>query len=1181
MRGKRSVQRHAQTSGCGQRLAALALLAATATFAGAARAQEAPVDGSAIEPYVLAADRVRYWNDGPRKLVLLEGRAAIMQGLEGIRADRAVVAIDEVLLDEAQARRLEVYAEGNVRTTDDSNVARSLRLSRTTGGEVRLMPHGSVPPTALVRPPVGLGLLARAFPPATAVTAAPPQPPAPPATASPPKADEPRIDPAVQRAQFGDALPEPPIAPAVRDEDAFPLQEPAPANPAMPGEAAEDLPQDIETVPPSEMPARPADDVNAAPILPGSRRIITISPRDRGGQFAIQSSHRDNQTIVVIRGGVNVIAEFPGPSPDKSGKGTVDISADSAVLWLRDKNKDGSASIPSGGGVINQDDSEPLEAYLEGHVVFLQDARKYAGTADQKRIEGPQLYYDFRTEWALSENAEFGFFAPGLLAPLRLEGQKVQQFRPILGRDARGQVLYGPTQIRADRTTMTGSRFPVPGYKFNSRSVDLTQVDRTLTDPVSGQPAGNPKDPRTPQEQVWHIDARSNVYFIGAVPVFYWPKVEMDSDDLDPPIRNLEFRANNYFGQQILTDWNMFKVLNLRRPNWIDTWNFDVDYLSYRTKQFPALGSEIGWFGRDLVDNLLDPYNQVKNGRRVNYPYYGYLDLWGLRDSGRDDIGPGPAVVTTGPPGAGKAGYQALSVPSFVPFRGRAVFRHMQRLIDPDTAEDDEDSRLQLEYGQTSDRYFELQYFKMLFNTGLDNETLANWNWQRENQAMSLLTEGNLMPFYTESQWLPKFDYYRLGDSFLGNLLSYSQNSGVDYANTHTANEVNNPNIFAFLPYDPVSNTSGTLKTGRLWTSHELDMPLNFEFLRIVPYVQGQYVGWNEQLAGSAVNRIWGGAGARANVMLWKTFPNVESELLNVHGLSHKVNFDADFRTTYSNVHLNRLGIQDDLDTNSYEFVRRYFALTNYVGGLLPLQYDPRFLTLRRAISPIAGTTDIQDSIETLQLGIRQRLQTKRGPEGKRRIVDWMTLDLTTTYFPDAHRDNFGKPFGQNQYNWEWFIGDRTSILSYGWFEFFKIAGNPILISNPRHSNQAFGLDVITTGISVARPPRGNVFIGYSVINTGPIATSALTTSVSYWMSPKWYGSVATSYDFGNAILLGSSFTVTKIGADFLTSIGLNFVPLQRSVTFGFEISPRLSPSIRLGSNGGGARFDQRFAPTQ
>ena len=175
----------------------------------------------------------------------------------------------------------------------------------------------------------------------------------------------------------------------------------------------------------------------------------------------------------------------------------------------------------------------------------------------------------------------------------------------------------------------------------------------------------------------------------------------------------------------------------------------------------------------------------------------------------------------------------------------------------------------------------------------------------------------------------------------------------------------------------------------------------------------------------------------------WKVYPDVENEILNIHGLNNKMSFYSDFRAAYANHQLNSIAVQDDLDDNTYEFVRRYFAMTSWTGGILPFPYDPRHLILRRALSPITGTTDIQASITTLQLGLHQRLQTKRGPEGKRRIVDWMTLDLSGTYFPDAQRDNFGKPWGQTMYNYQWFVGDRTSIISYGWFDFWHLDREP------------------------------------------------------------------------------------------------------------------------------------------
>ena len=314
----------------------------------------------------------------------------------------------------------------------------------------------------------------------------------------------------------------------------------------------------------------------------------------------------------------------------------------------------------------------------------------------------------------------------------------------------------------------------------------------------------------------------------------------------------------------------------------------------------------------------------------------------------------------------------------------------------------------------------------------------------------------------------------------------------------------------------------------------------------------------------------------------YKLYPNVENEILNIHGLNNKMSFFADFRAAFANQSLNSIAVQDDLDDNEYEFVRRYFAITNYTAGILPGPYDPRALILRRALSPITGTTDIQSTITTLQLGLHQRLQTKRGPEGKRRIIDWMTLDLNGTYFPDAQRDNFGKPWGQTMYNYQWFVGDRTSLISYGWFDFWDVTGSqPLSNTYTVEGHNPKGLNVITTGVSLSRPPRGNVFIGYTVINTGTINTSALNLSLSYWLSPKWFGTFSTSYDFGNRIPLGSMLSFTRIGADYLTSIGLSYDPQRSATQFAVQIAPRLSPNLRLGGATGMNQFDSRYAPTE
>ena len=931
-----------------------------------------------------------------------------------------------------------------------------------------------------------------------------------------------------------------------------------------------------------------------APIAPGTQRIVNIYPLNGGPNFKWQNlpETQDGFLITVIRGGVNVVVD----SPAKLG-GTIDLAADNVVIWRKNAEKSKVKLVGPDGEVV-EDAGEPMEIYLEGNVVVRQDERKVQGNGDQKTYRASQVYYDFRTERLVAIKGEVDMYAPSLIAPVRMTAPRIDQYRPI-ARDKKGKYVLGLAQIHADNTLMTGSRFPNPGYRFVSKSMDLSRVESTKKNPNSGKLVADPNDPNAPKDLTWLVDGRQNTFYTGPVPTFYWPRIYGNIDDLEPPFRQLGFTSNAFFGQMLFTDWNAFKILGKRKPQWIDLWNIDIDYLSLRG---PALGTEVGYFGTNLVSDILDPYRADRKRDAGESPadpypefagrYNGYFDAYGIRDIGRDDLGPGPAVVTNGPPGAGKAGYQRLFVPSFQTYRGKITARTMQSFFDEDTNLDDEDFRIQSELGASSDRNFRQQYFKRQFDMGLDQETLNYAVHQNQNTAWSILASGNLLPWNTVTSMLPQVDYYRFGDSLFDNedssiydwlkaSVNYSQHSGADYSITQTANEVNNKNLFAYIPYDPVSNTSGTLSTARFYTTHELDAPIKFTYFRLVPYVQGQLVGWNDQIAGNAVGRYWGAVGGKIDAMAWKAYPNAENELFNMHGLNHKINVLADYRNSASNVGLNQIGVTDQIDDNSYEFTRRYFAMTNYLNGVLPAQYDPRFLMLRRALSPISGPTDIQASMQTLHLGIHQRLQTKRGPEGRRRVVDYMTLDLDSTYFPNAAVDNFGKSFGQNMYNWEWYIGDRTSLISYGWFEFWKLGGQPIYNVNTNRNNNPLGLNVITSGISIARPPRANVFIGYTVINTGPINTSALNTSLSYWLSPKWYGTFSNSYDFGNGILLGSLFSFTRIGADYLTTVGIAANPLQNSYTFGFTVMPRISPSVRNGSSIGGSSLDTRYAPVQ
>ncbi|WP_435010428.1 hypothetical protein P12x_001696 [Tundrisphaera lichenicola] len=1230
---------HDQTDNLRRRIASIWLLAFVALLDSPARGAGSPVatwKGDPVESIRFIADRIQTWNEDGADWYLLEDRAEIAQGDVSIRADRAVARVRRAGRVDGTIHRVEMYVEGKVHDPGAPGTELpEIRTELTTRAKVEYAPRIANGIHSLGKAPTALPILARAFPsqpeetaplpiptpapvpveaPGRAVeetsaslateagpiapvlgvipTMAATQPPSGPGSSAmpfgsgSPSESPPARDPEVQQAQAIDppAFPEDFSAQPVPDE--VPSTDLPPLSPDLPPLAPETVPIGPSNEapvfdPPSELlplpdsAPRPSGE-NAgsfAPVVPGSQRITTIYPRGLGEiKPEILSVLPDGTQTVIIRNGVNIQTR-------SKEQGIIDIEADNVVLWLRNEGKVGNPSFDINSQLV-ENTKQPLEFYLEGHVIVRQDQLIYQGRSDQRTYHAARAYYDVRMDQLLVLDAQVELFAPGLITPTKINSPRILQYHPMVaGPDGR----VAPSTLvalQAENTVTTGSRFANPGYRFRSRSIDVKQVVDSQAVPEAGD------KPFDRDDLTWQIDARQNFFFFGPVPFFYYPRLFVEADDIDPPLSGISFATNNFFGQQFRTDYDVFNLLNLRHLPQIDAWNLDVDYLSARDKQFGqgiALGSEIGWYGKDLINDIRDPFHkQKKLTPSALSSYAGYFDVYGLFDGSRDVLGGGPAVITNSPNNnaAGRAGFTRLSNPTYQEFRGKLLGRHMQSLLGAD-ARLDEDFRINAEVGFTSDRNFLEQYFKRQFDTGLDLENLIYLIRQKENQALTVLAETNVQTWQTESQWYPKVDYYRLGDSLLGNRLTYFQHTGVDYANVHTAAEVNNKTLFAFLPIDPISNTNGTFQSGRLYTTHELDAPLNFNFLRVTPYLQGQAVGWNNQIGGHSVGRIWGAAGARADITLWKAFPNAESELLNVHGLNHKIDFVADYRDSYSNVPLNSIGIQDDLDDNAYEYSRRYFALTNYVGGVLPAQYDPRFLTLRRAMSPITGSTDVQASLQTVKLGIHQRLQTKRGQEGRRHITDFMVFDLDTTYFPQAARDNFNKPFGQNFYNYEWYLGDRTSFVSYGWFEFFKIGGNQAFVTPSNGTNDPFGLRIITSGISITRIPKGNIFVGYTVVNTGPINTSALNAQYSYWMSPKWFMTLGESYDFGNGILLGATGSITRIGADYLTSVGLAVSPLQNSYMFQFEISPRLSPNLRLGSAQGLTKLDSRFAPVE
>ena len=183
--------------------------------------------------------------------------------------------------------------------------------------------------------------------------------------------------------------------------------------------------------------------------------------------------------------------------------------------------------------------------------------------------------------------------------------------------------------------------------------------------------------------------------------------------------------------------------------------------------------------------------------------------------------------------------------------------------------------------------------------------------------------------------------------------------------------------------------------------------------------------------------------------------------------------------------------LNDDATDQALRDIRPLQPLINPANAAFlttsPL-FDPQVYAIRRLVD---NRIDTLDHIDVLQLDLRQRWQTKRGFPGNQHIVDWMTLDLAASVFPQSDRDNFGEPFGFLEYDWVWNIGDRTALVSNGWAE-------PI-DDGPR---------VFTVGIVLNRPDATNFYLGYRQID--PLESRAVIASVTYAFSPKYAVTAST-----------------------------------------------------------------------
>lgn len=845
---------------------------------------------------------------------------------------------------------------------------------------------------------------------------------------------------------------------------------------------------------PGTQPQKPAKPDERSPALPGlgimagpRLRSIRIAPRGSSPFSHETFPVGPSEYATVVLGGVVIYVE--------DAEGSLDISTDRAVIWSRNVAGERLLSELQFGRTTD----ERYEVYLEGHVEVRQTPAQGPLAGKTRLAQADQAYFDLQRNVGVLRHAQLVVPEPRLPLPVYLRATEIRQ--------------VAADMFEANDVEVFASRLPsdpsvvarAPSATLQLREVPVRGLfGRPQLDPQTGQP-------RLETELYGTADDFS--LWLEGVPFFYWPHVEGDLRDPLGPLDRIKIRGDRVFGFGLMLDWDLFELLGGQRPS-NTRWELETDFLSERG---PALGTIFQSRGENLLG--------------IPGPYQTDIHLWHIYDTGTDRLG---GIRTFAPP---------------TRWRGRDTIRHRQEL--------GEDWVFLGQFSWLSDRNFLEQYFKREFDEDINQETFAYLKWQRDDLAGSLLVQPHLRAWVNETAWLPRGDFYILGQDIFETLTWFSRAS-AGYAIFSPSDDIPAgyplvpiPGEFLRvrpLPPSPDFPHWGRRELARFDWWNELDWPFQLGPFKIVPYTLLDLTWYQETMTDpDPTGRIYYGGGARASLPLSRIYPDISSILFNIHGIAHKLVLWSDYRYVRSDRNFRELILLDRLDDDATDQARRdlrtYF-LTFFPPGSREFFlatspfFDPQLYALRRGYEYSAETLD---DLQFLRFGLDQRWQTKRGFPGQQHIVDWMTFNLRATYFPDSQRDNFGHSFAFLEYDYIWHLGDRTTLVSNGWFEPY-----------------GDGARLFSIGMFLDRGEHMSFYLGYRLLE--PIGSDAVITSATYQLSPKWSVTLATTYDFGIAQNLGQSFIVTRTGTDLRVSLGISYNPLTNNFGVAFTILPTLAP---------------------
>ena len=365
----------------------------------------------------------------------------------------------------------------------------------------------------------------------------------------------------------------------------------------------------------------------------------------------------------------------------------------------------------------------------------------------------------------------------------------------------------------------------------------------------------------------------------------------------------------------------------------------------------PGLGTEFDTRGKDLFGVANNYTTEVK--------------AWGISDSGIDNIGANR--------GTSEYMSQTLNFPIMHPnLRGWFLAdTNIQGLPNGFT--------FQGKTSLVSDVNFMEQYHRDVFWNDYNQENYVYLKQQQDNWAWTAFGSINAMPWYTETQWLPKADGWLIGEK-LFEYFTWDVHGTAGFANYR-------PTQTPPLPYMPTDLNSVNTGIFNLWS--EVSLPFDLGPFRMVPYVVLNGAYYTESENGNGLGDLYGGAGLRASIPFSRLYPDIQSDLFNLDSMYHKITFTGNYLYAQSTERLSRFPQLDRVNDNTTDQALRDI----FYQQILVNPSNAAFLTTSPIVNPqvynlqrlVDNRIDTLDQLNILQFGVEQRSQRCCGGFGARR----------------------------------------------------------------------------------------------------------------------------------------------------------------------------------------------------